>query len=98
VLAHEGGGTCENRHAYAITPIEARVLANLAQNLRAPRLIEEYLLEYRTERKRLASTQASRRSQAERRLGEVTREIERAVNSMIKGLVPAEAIGPTSPN
>jgi site-specific DNA recombinase len=89
-------GTCENRHAYAIAPIEARVLANLAQNLRAPRLIEEYLLEPSANAWHRPRPAAARKP--ERRLGEVTREIERAVNSMIKGLVPAEAIGPTSPN
>jgi site-specific DNA recombinase len=87
-------GTCDNRHAYAIAPIEARVLENLAQHLRDPRAIERFLLTYRSERKRLAATESGRRAQAEKRLGEVTREIERAVTSMIKGLVPAEAIGP----
>jgi site-specific DNA recombinase len=87
-------GTCENRHSFPIGPIERRVLDNLAQHLRDPRAIERFLLTYRTERKRLAATTAGRRDHAERRLGEVTREIERALHSMIKGLVPAETIGP----
>jgi site-specific DNA recombinase len=87
-------GTCENRHAYAIEPIERRVLENLAQHLRDPRAIERFLLTYRAERKRLATSEAGRRAQAEKRLGEVKREIERSLQSMIKGLVPAEEIGP----
>jgi site-specific DNA recombinase len=87
-------GTCDNRAAYAIEPIERRVLANLSAHLRDPRAIERFLLTYRAERKRLAETQAGRRSQAQKRLGEVSREIERALDSMIKGLVPAAAIGP----
>jgi site-specific DNA recombinase len=87
-------GTCDNRRAYAIAPIEARVLDNLAQHLRDPLAIERFLLTYRAERKRLATAQGGRRSAAERRLGEVTREIERAVDSMIKGQIPAETIGP----
>jgi site-specific DNA recombinase len=87
-------GTCDNRHAYAIASIEQRVLDNLARHLRDPRAIERFLLTYRAERKRLAATEAGRRAQAEKRLGEVKREIERSLNSMIKGLVPAEEIGP----
>jgi site-specific DNA recombinase len=87
-------GTCANRHAYAVAPIEARVLENLKAHLRDPRAIERFLATYRAERKRLAAGAAGRRAAAERRLGEVTREIERAVQSMLKGQVPAETIGP----
>lgn len=87
-------GTCDNRHSYAIKPIERRVLENLGTHLRDPRAIERFLLTYRAERKRLAAASAGRRDSVERRMGEVTREIERALHSMIKGLVPAEAIGP----
>ena len=70
------------------------MLDNLAQHLRDPRAIERFLLTYRAERKRLAATEADLRAQAEKRLGEVRREMERYLNSMIKGLVPAEEIGP----
>lgn len=87
-------GSCQNGHSYPIAAIERRVLDNLAAHLRDPRAIERFLLTYRAERKRLAAAESSRRSRTERRLGEVAREIERSVTSMIKGLVPAEAIGP----
>ena len=62
-------GTCENRRAYPIRPIERRVLDNLAEHLRDPRAIERFLLTYRAERKRLAAATAGRRDHAERRLG-----------------------------
>jgi site-specific DNA recombinase len=87
-------GTCQNGQSYMIDVIERRVLEKLQQHLRDPRAIERFLMTYRAERKRLAVSEAGRRAQSERRLGEVTREIERSLQSMIKGIIPAEAIGP----
>jgi site-specific DNA recombinase len=87
-------GTCDNRRAYAVEPIERRVIEHLRTHLRDPRAIERFLTTYRAERKRLAIAEGSRRGAMERRLGEVKRELNRTISSLIKGLVPAEAIGP----
>jgi hypothetical protein len=87
-------GTCDNRRAYAVEPIERRVIENLQQHLRDPRAIERFVLTYHAERKRLAGAESGRRSGMEKRLGEVTRELDRSVTSLVKGLVPPEAIGP----
>jgi site-specific DNA recombinase len=87
-------GTCDHRHAYAIEPIERRVLENLAFHLRDPRAIERFVATYRAERKRLAAGEAGRRARAEKRLGEVKREIARLVLAIAKGTALAEEIGP----
>lgn len=87
-------GTCDNRRAYAVQSIERRVVENLQQHLRDPRAIERFLATYRAERKRLAAAESGRRAQAEKRLGEIRRDLDRSLNSLIKGIVPAEKIGP----
>jgi site-specific DNA recombinase len=87
-------GTCEHRRGYYLDKIERRVLAGLQEQLADPRAIELFMKAYRAERKRLAAAQAAKRSRIERRLAEIEREIDRGTRSLIKGLTPAEAIGP----
>ena len=88
------GGRCTNGRAFYVDEIERRVLAGLEVQLKDPRAIERFLATYAEERKRLAAAAGAKRLRLEKRLGEVRRECDRAVNSLIKGMTPAEEIGP----
>lgn len=85
-------GTCRNGRRPCVEDIEARVLAGLAAKLKAPEYLARYVEEYNRERRRLAGAAAGERARLERRAGEVKRELERAIDMVVKGLVDPESM------
>jgi site-specific DNA recombinase len=65
----------------------------LRQHLANPELIAEFVDVYNAERKRLKKEANAERTRIERRLGEIEREIKRAVDAITKG-APPEALIP----
>jgi site-specific DNA recombinase len=85
-------GVCKNKRIYYVDAIEQEVLGCLKRELVHPRVIETYIAEYNAERRRLAGKRDTRRAQRERRQGEVARELARAVEAILKGLVDPETL------
>lgn len=79
-------GTCPDPKTFYLETVERAVLSGLSAELRHPRVITEYVKTYHEERKRLAREHDAKRSRIERRLGEVSREIDRLVDGIAKGI------------
>ena len=86
-------GTCSHSRKYYVEAIEELTVRGLREELRDPRLIAEYVAEYRAERKRLAGDAVNRRNKISTRAGEVAREIDRLVDAIATGSAPAAAVG-----
>jgi site-specific DNA recombinase len=89
-------GTCPDPVTFYIDTVERAVLSGLKAELRHPDVIAEWVRTYQAERRRLASQQDAGRSRAKRRLGELTREIDRLVDAIAKGHGDASVLGPRS--
>lgn len=87
-------GTCPDPKTFYLDAIEAAVLETLRAELRHPEVIAEFVRTYHEERKRLASTLGVRRAAAERRRGEIAREIDRLVDAIAKGHGDPAILGP----
>src|SRR5262245_47674646 len=74
-----------------LAEIERRVLAGLKAELRNPRAIARYLQTYQEERKKLAAESSGKRRPLEKQLAQVARELKRAMNVLVKELVPEAA-------
>jgi site-specific DNA recombinase len=85
-------GVCKNGRKVYIAAIEKAVLTGLREHLTQRDTIDAYVNEYNAERRRLAKANNSRRTQLERRAGEVKRDLDRAVQMLIKGLCDEEAM------
>src|SRR5262249_61754254 len=79
---------------FDLDTIEAAVLGPLRAELRHPEVIAEFVRTYHEERKRLAIETGARRAAAERRLGEVRRELDRLVDAIAKGYGDPADLGP----
>jgi hypothetical protein len=73
--------------------IENLVLDCLKAELRAPKVIAEYVREYHAERQRLARQAGKNRVQLERRLEAIDSEVRRAVDAICKGIGDPIALG-----
>lgn len=82
--AFREAGTCRNGRRVHVEEIERRVLGALKTNLDNPALIAEFAATYNAERMRLAKTKDATRSKIEKRLAEITREIARAIDAIVK--------------
>jgi len=89
-------GTCADPKTFYLDTVETAVLNGLTAELRHPEVIAQYVQTYHEERKRLAADTDARRTRLERRLEEVTREIERLVNAIAKGHGDPAVLGPQS--
>ncbi|WP_156952353.1 hypothetical protein [Bradyrhizobium sp. WSM1743] len=69
-------------------------IKGLRQHLAHPEMIAEYVDAYNTERKRLKKEANAERARIERRLGEIEREIRRAVDAITKEGVPPGPLAP----
>ena len=85
-------GVCKNKRIYYVDAIEKVALDSLKRELANPILIETYITEYNAERRRLVGKRDSRRRQRERREGEIKRELDRAVQAILKGTVDPETL------
>jgi hypothetical protein len=78
------------------------VLSGRKAELRAPKVIAEYVRTYLEERKRLAITPDARRHRLEQQLGQLNREIERLADAIAKGTAihpfPVRDQPPSVPN
>ncbi len=89
-------GTCPEAKTFYLDRIESAVLSGLKAELRAPKVISEYVRTYLEERKRLASASVAKRQGLEQQLGKLNREIDRLVDAIAKGLGDPSILGPRS--
>jgi site-specific DNA recombinase len=89
-------GTCADPKTFYLDSVEAAVLNGLTSELRHPEVIAEYVRTYFEERKRLAAAADRTRLRLERRLGELSREIDRLVIAIAKGQGDPAILGPQS--
>ena len=87
-------GTCPDPRSFYLDTIEAAVLNALRDELREPRRITEFVKIYHEERRCLAAKDGAQRATAERRLGEVKREIARIIDGVSKGTLDPAIFGP----
>jgi site-specific DNA recombinase len=86
--AFQNAKACGNGRSYYQHHIEETVLAGLRRHLVDPRAIRHFLKVYHEERKRLAGNAVNVRATLERRLGEVTRKGDRAMDLMLESEAP----------
>ena len=86
-------GDCANRRKIYLDTIEESVLAGLRDHLRDPAKITGAVREYHAERRRLAADAARDRASLERKRDDVRKQIDRLVNALADGTLPASAIG-----
>jgi site-specific DNA recombinase len=86
-------GSCTNSRMVNRNKIEAAVLDGLREVLKHPEYFTVYLKTYNEARMRLARGAVKGRANLERRAGEVKREIDRLIDSIVQG-VPADTIAP----
>ena len=86
-------GSCTHKRTYYAEAIEAATVEGLRAELRHPAAIALYVKTYHEERKRLAGDAAGRRIKLTSRRGEITRELERLVKAIAKGLAGVEIVG-----
>lgn len=89
-------GICADPKTFYLDTVETAVLTGLAAELRHPDVIAHYVQTYQEERRRLAADTDARRARLERRLGELSREIDRLVTAIAKGHGDPAVLGPQS--
>ena len=89
-------GTCPAPKTFYLDTVESAVLGGLRAELRAPKIIAEYVRTYLEERKRLAVASNAKRQRLEQQLGQLNREIERLVDAIAKGHGDPSILGPRS--
>lgn len=89
-------GTCPDAKTFYLDTVESAVLTGLQAELRAPKVIAEYVRTYLEERKRLAITSNAKRQRLEQQLAQLNREIERLVDAIAKGHGDPSVLGPQS--
>ena len=93
---HREARTCPDPHVFYLDTIEQALFAGLKAELRHPDVIAEYVTAYHAERKRLAASSGARRASAEKKIAALTREIDRLVDAIAKGLGDPAILGPRS--
>lgn len=89
----KGPTVCSNRRHVNRTDVEARVLTGLRERLLSPEAVGAFIRAYHAEWDRLSGLARDRRRPAEKRLGEVTRAIDRAVDAIVGGAGDVSALG-----
>jgi site-specific DNA recombinase len=89
-------GICPDAKTFYLDTVERAVLSGLKAELRAPKVISEYVRTYFEERKRLAATSNAKRQRLEQQLGQLNREIDRLVDAIAKGHGDPSVLGPRS--
>lgn len=88
--AYRESRTCTNGRRVKRDDVERMVLAGLQTELTEPAYIVEFVKVYNEERARLARSATKDRGRLENRLGEIGRELERAIDAIVKfGIDPA---------
>ncbi|MHC4041560.1 recombinase family protein [Bradyrhizobium sp. 23AC] len=89
-------GTCPDPKTFYLDTVERAVLGGLQAELRAPKVIAEYVRTYLDERKRLGAASDAKRQRLQQQLGKLNREIERLVDAIAKGHGDPSILGPRS--
>lgn len=82
---HKESRSCDNAARYYVERIETTVLAGLAEGLRDPDLVREYVEAYRAERQRMAASARRRRAGLERRIADASAALARLVDAVADG-------------
>lgn len=94
--AAKESGTCSDAKTFYLDAVEKAVLGGLRAEMRAPKVIAEYVRAYLEERKRLAASSNTKRKRLEQQLGQLNREIDRLVDAIAKGHGDPAVLGPRS--
>jgi site-specific DNA recombinase len=94
--AAKESGTCSDGKTFYLDVVEKAVLGGLRAEMRAPKVIAEYVRTYLEERKRLAASSNAKRQRLEQQLGHLKREIDRLVDAIAKGYGDPAVLGPRS--
>jgi site-specific DNA recombinase len=94
--AAKESGICSDAKTFYLDTVERAVLGGLRAELRAPKVIAEYVRTYLEERKRLAASSNAKRQRLEQQLGQLNREIDRLVDAIAKGYGDPAVLGPRS--
>jgi hypothetical protein len=92
-------GTCRNdRKVYRAVveeaDVEEKVLQVMRVTLAAPEWLDQFVNVYNEERARLANSANERRPKLERGLGEIERELRRAIDAIVKAGASPESLAP----
>jgi site-specific DNA recombinase len=85
--------SCTNGRKIYLDVLEGAVLDALRAELKNPVLLAEFAREYHAERRRLAVSLASNRTTNERKLGEARRSLQRLIDGVADGSLPASTVG-----
>lgn len=88
----KGPAICSNRRHVNRRDVEARVLTGLRERLLSPEAVAAYVRAYHQAWADAAETKRQSRRPAEKRLGELRRQIERAVDAIVSGVGKADAL------
>ncbi len=88
--AYRESGSCKNSRRVYLDDIEALAIKGLGQHLAHPVVLTEYVEAYNIERKRLKKEASNECARLERRLGEIEREMNRIVDSIVVAGMPPE--------
>ena len=94
--AAKESGTCSDGKTFYLDSVEKAVLSGLRAEMRAPKVIAEYVRTYVEERKRLAASSNAKRQRLEQQLCQLNREIDRLVDAIAKGHGDPAVLGPRS--
>src|SRR6266702_1096041 len=94
--AAKESGICSDAKTFYLDTVEKAVLGGLRAELRAPKVIAEYVRTYLEERKQLAASSNAKRQRLEQQLGQFNREIDRLVDAIAKGYGDPAVLGPRS--
>ncbi len=83
-------GSCSNRRIIYLRDVERLVLSGMAEELKDPRLIETYVRNYNSERKRLARNAAAERTRLEVKRDRIEGERQRNIDLVIKYVISEE--------
>jgi site-specific DNA recombinase len=87
-------GVCNNGRRVKRDEVERLALDGLRRELAHPACLAEYVAVYNEERKRLARGAGNERAKLDRRAGEIGRELNRAIDAIVKaGVDPATLAG-----
>ncbi len=84
-------GTCDNSRGYRLDRIEKAVVNGLFEMVDNPEATAEHIRAYYENRREAINSATRNRSKVEKRLMDVTRELDRLIDALAKGL-PAERI------
>jgi DNA invertase Pin-like site-specific DNA recombinase len=94
--AAKESGICPDAKTFYLDTVEKAVLGGLRAEMRAPKVIAEYVRTYLDERKRLAASSNAKRQRLEYQLSQLNCEIDRLVDAIAKGYGDAAVLGPRS--